>query len=425
MAARSCIRSLGTAQSIVLVAAPNFIPVDLLWDEPRALQFQHRLSSFACHIWFDFRGTGASSGIAATDERLVENWVEDMIAVIDEVGCERVAVVQLWGAGIGPLFAATHPGRTSALVLVNTTARVRRGDDYPEGWADEELEGFVALGGEMFSVEVMAPNLVADTDFRRWYERVRLGVPPDIRRRRFMAAMNTDTRGVLGSVQAPTLVIGQSGSLLQGQRRYIADHVPDARFVEVSGAAQLPFIDSGPILDAIEEFLTGHAAAPEPDRVLATVLFTDLVASTRQAAEMGDHRWRNLLATHDALVRAQLDRFRGREIKSTGDGVLATFDGPGRAIHCACAIRDAAGRTWSRGTGRSTHRRDRVARRRHRRDRSCHWSADLGARRSGRRVCVENRGRPDRGSDIELRHEGEFELKGLPGTWPIYRVTDT
>ena len=213
----------------VLVAAPNFIPVDLLWDEPRALQFQHRLSSFARHIWFDFRGTGASSGIAATDERLVENWVEDMIAVIDEVGCERVAVVQLWGAGIGPLFAATHPGRTSALVLVNTTARVRRADDYPQGWADEELEGFVALGGEMFSVEVMAPNLVADTDFRRWYERaVRLGAPPDIRRRRFMAAMNTDTRGVLGSVQAPTLVIGQSGSLLQGQRRYIADHVPDA-----------------------------------------------------------------------------------------------------------------------------------------------------------------------------------------------------
>ena len=165
----------------------------------------------------------------------MENWVEDMIAVIDEVGCERVAVVQLWGAGIGPLFAATHPGRTSALVLVNTTARVRRADDYPEGWADEELEGFVALGGEMFSVEVMAPNLVADTDFRRWYERaVRLGAPPDIRRRRFMAAMNTDTRGVFGFGSAPTLVIGQSGSLLQGQRRYIADHVPDARFVEVS-----------------------------------------------------------------------------------------------------------------------------------------------------------------------------------------------
>ena len=153
----------------VLVAAPNFIPVDLLWDEPRALQFQHRLSSSARHIWFDFRGTGASSG---SRPRTNDSWrtgCEDMIAVIDEVGCERVAVVQLWGAGIGPLFAATHPGRTSAMVLVNTTARVRRADDYPEGWADEELEGFVALGGEMFSVEVMAPNLVADTDFRRWY----------------------------------------------------------------------------------------------------------------------------------------------------------------------------------------------------------------------------------------------------------------
>ena len=291
----------------VLVVAPTFIPIDLLWDEPRAVQFLQRLSSFARHIWFDFRGTGASDGIAATEERLLESWVEDMVAVADDAGCERVALVQLAGAGMGPLFAATHPGRTAAMVLVDTTARVRRAEDYPQGFSDEEFDSVVALGAErIFSVETMAPSLVDDEAFRRWYERaVRLGAPPDIRHRRFVAACHTDVRSVLSSVQTPTLVVSSQPRVLAAQRRYLADHIPGAQFVEVERRGQLSFVDSGPILDAIEEFLTGHLAAPDPDRVLATVLFTDLVASTPQAAEMGDRRWRNLLATHDALVRAR------------------------------------------------------------------------------------------------------------------------
>jgi class 3 adenylate cyclase/pimeloyl-ACP methyl ester carboxylesterase len=408
----------------VLVAAPNFVPVDLLWDEPRAVQFLQRLSSFSRHIWFDFRGTGASDGIAASDERLLENWVEDMVAVVDAAGCERVAVLQLWGVGVGPLFAATYPGRTSALVLVDTTARALRADDYPEGYAENELEALTARGGELFSAEFMAPNLANDRDFHRWYDRaVRLGAPPDVRRRRLWAAMHTDVRAALGSVQAPTLVISRRGSAPNAQRQYLADHIPGARYAAVEGLGQLPFLDSGPVLDATEEFLTGHSSLAEPDRVLATVLFTDLVASTRQASEMGDRRWRNLLATHDALVQAQLDRFHGRQVKSTGDGILATFDGPGRAIRCACAIRDALGALGLEvraglHTGEIELRGDDIT----------GIAVVIGQRisaQAGPGDVFVSRTVADliTGSDIELRPEGDYELKGLDGTWPVYRVT--
>jgi class 3 adenylate cyclase len=408
----------------VLVTSPTFIPIDLVWDEPRAVQFLQRLSSFSRHIWFDFRGTGASDGIAATEEQLLESWVEDMVAVVDAVGCERVAVLQLFGAGMGPLFAATHPGRTSALVLVQTTARVRRADDYPEGMSDEEFEGLLSMGAEaIFSVETMAPQLVDDPAFRYWYERaVRLGAPPDVRQRRFRAACNTDVRRVLGSVQAPTLVISRRHQGLGAQRRYLADHIPGAQFLDVESTGQLPFVDSGEILDAVEEFLTGQRSAPEPDRILATVLFTDLVASTSQTVELGDRQWRNLLATHDALVRAQLDRFRGREIKSTGDGVLATFDGPGRAIKCACAIRDALGTLGLEvraglHTGEIELRGDDIA----------GIAVVIGQRisaQAGAGQVLVSRTVADliTGSDIELRPEGEHELKGLDGSWPVYSV---
>jgi class 3 adenylate cyclase len=408
----------------VLVVAPNFVPIDLLWDEPRAVRFLHRLSSFARHIWFDLRGTGGSDGIAASEYQLLESWVEDMVAVADDAGCERVAVLQLGGAGMGPLFAATHPARTAALVLVNTTACVRRAEDYPEGYTDEEFDAIVALGAEaIFSVETQAPSLVDDAGFRRWYERaIRLGAPPDVRHRRFLAACNTDVRSVLGSVQAPTLVVSHQGTRMAAHHRYLADRIPGARLVELEGSHMLAFVDPGPILDASEEFLTDHRAAPEPDRVLATVLFTDLVASTPQAAQMGDRRWRNLLATHDALVRTELDRFRGREIKSTGDGVLATFDGPGRAIRCACAIRDALGALGLEvraglHTGEIELRGEDVA----------GIAVVVGQRIStlaGPGEVFVSRTVADliAGSDIELLDQGEHELKGVPGTWQVYRV---
>jgi class 3 adenylate cyclase/pimeloyl-ACP methyl ester carboxylesterase len=408
----------------VLVAATHFLPIDLLWDEPRVVQFLQRLSSFARHVWFDFRGTGGSDGIAATEERLLESWVEDMVAVADDAQCERVAVLQLGGVGIGPLFAATYPERTAALALVGTTARARAAEDYPHGLTDEEFAPYLELDAEaLFAFDAVAPSLVDDAAFRQWYERaLRLGAPPELRRRRFVAATGTDVRGVLGSVQTPTLVVSRRENALAAQCRYLAEHVPGAQLVEVSGRDYLTFVDSGPILDAIEEFLTGQRTAPQPDRVLATVLFTDLVASTSQAAEMGDRRWRNLLATHDALVRTQLDRFRGREIKTTGDGVLATFDGPGRAIQCACAIRDALGALGLEvraglHTGEIELRGDDIA----------GIAVVIGQRIStyaGPGEVLVSRTVADlvTGSDIELRDQGEHELKGVPGTWRLYSV---
>jgi class 3 adenylate cyclase len=412
----------------VLIAAPLWIPVDLFWDEPRVVQFLQRLSSFARHIWFDFRGTGGSDGIAAPDERLLEGWVEDMVAVADDAGCDRLAVVQLSGVGIAPLFAATRPERISGMVLVDTTARVRVADDYPEGMPDDVFETMMTLDGDaLFSVETMAPSLADDAGFRRWYERaVRLSAPPIRRKRRFEAAMNTDVRGVLGSIQTSTLVVSHRDRFLAAQSSYLATHIAGAQFVELAGRRdQLPFLDSDPIVDAIEDFLTGQHATPEPDRVLATVLFTDLVSSTVQTARMGDRRWRNLLATHDALVRSQLDRFRGREIKSTGDGVLATFDGPGRAIRCACAIRDALGALdlevrAGLHTGEIELRDDDIA----------GIAVVIGQRIStyaGPGEVLVSRTVADlvTGSDIELRDRGEHQLKGVPGTWQLYSVQES
>jgi class 3 adenylate cyclase len=408
----------------VLVAAPYFIPIDLLWDEPRVVRFLHRLSSFARHIWFDFRGTGGSDGIAASEYRMLESWVDDMVAVAEDAGCERVAVLQLGGAGMGPLFAATRPELTAALVLVNTTACVRSAADYPEGFTDEEFDAIVAMGAEMvFSVETQAPSLVDDAAFRRWYERaIRLAAPPDVRHRRFLAACNTDVRAVLGSVHTPTLVVSYRGQRTAAQRRYLADHIPGARLVELEGRDALAIVDPGPILDATEEFLTDHRAAPEPDRVLATVLFTDLVASTAQVAEIGDRRWRNLLATHDALVRTELDRFRGREIKSTGDGVLAIFDGPGRGIRCACAIRDAVralGVEVRAGlhTGEIELRGNDIA------GIAVHVGQRVAANaRPGEVLISRTVADLIAGSDIELLDQGEHELKGVPGRWRLYSV---
>jgi class 3 adenylate cyclase len=237
-----------------------------------------------------------------------------------------------------------------------------------------------------------------------------------------LAATNTDVRGVLDAVQAPTLVVSRPTT---AQRRYLAEHIAGAQFIEVPGRDYLAFVDSAPILDATEEFLTGHRAESDPDRVLATVLFTDLVASTSQAAEMGDRRWRNLLATHDALVRTQLDRFRGREIKSTGDGVLATFDGPGRAIRCACAIRDAlsaVGLEVRAGlhTGEIELRGDDIA----------GIAVVIGQRISahaGPGEVLVSRTVADlvTGSSIELHPHGAHELKGVPGTWQLFSVTSS
>jgi len=414
---------IGDGPRDVIVLFPAFIPIDLMWDEPRIVHFLNRLSSFARHIWFDFRGSGASSVVALDEDRLAETWVEDMLVIADEVGCERLAILQLAGAGMGPLFAATHPARTTKLVLVDASARFRRAQDYPDGLSDEDMN---ALIDGAFRIELAAPTLADDPQFRRWYERaIRLGGPPDLRRHRFAAASQTDTRAVLGAVQAPTMVVTRRDAPFANGSRYLARHIPDAELVEWEGPDRLPYAtNAGPVIDAMEEFLTGELSTPDTDRVLATVLFTDLVSSTPQVAQMGDRRWRDLLATHDALVRAELERFRGQQVNHTGDGIVATFDGPGRAVRCACAIRAALGAVGLQvraglHTGEIELRGAEVA------GIAIHIGQRVSAHAGPGQVLV-SRTVADliAGSGIPLGDEGEYELKGVSGTWRLFSVLE-
>jgi class 3 adenylate cyclase len=409
----------------VLVGRPPLFPVDLMWDEPRLAHFLNRLSSFSRHIWFDARGTGASERIGHTEGRLAETVVEDMVTVVNEVGCERVVLLQLGGTALTLLFAATHPERTAALVAVNTSARIRWADDYPQGLSDDEVDRHAAYPA-YGSVEGAAPSLVNDVRFRRWFDRAaRLSCPPHDHLWRNRSALDTDLRATLGSVQAPTLVVSRRDILVAAQCRYLADHIAQAKWVELDGGDPLAWVgDAGAVLDAIEEFLTGHLPSPQADRVLATVLFTDIVDSTPQAARMGDRRWRELLATHDALISEELDRFRGAQIKSTGDGVLATFDGPARAIRCACAIRDALqslGVEMRVGlhTGEIELRGDDIA------GIAVHIAQRVqGLAQPGEVLVSRTVADLLAGSDIDFHDRGEHELKGLPRTWRLFSVSD-
>jgi class 3 adenylate cyclase len=411
----------------VLVTRGSNFPVDMMWEEPRVVRFLDRMSSFARHMWFDPRGTGASDRIRHEDSRLNECVVDDMVAVLDAVGCERVALVGL-GIPLGLLFAATYPDRTAALVLADSTARIRRADDYPEGAPDATVRDYQdEVRTTPFLVrERLAPSLVQDAEFRCWYERAqRLTCPPGERMWRLLGALETDLREVLGLVRVPTLIISHLDRGPAAQSRYLADHIQGAKAVEVPGADVMPFApDSVALLDAVEEFLTGRLPQVQLDRVLATVLFTDIVNSTGQAASMGDRRWRELLASHDSLVRREVERFRGRAVKSTGDGFLATFDGPARAIHCACAIRDDVHRIGLEiraglhcgeielhdedVAGISVHIGERVA------------------SLAGPNQVLVSRTVVDllAGSDIAFWDYGDHELKGVPGAWRVFEVRD-
>ena len=420
----------GAGPPDVLVAKAAFLPIDLMWDEPRLVRFLNGLSSFSRHIWFDPRGTGSSDPIAPVEGRLNESIVDDMVAVLDELDCERVVVL----GAIGPpalQFAATHPERTSALVLINPSARFRRADDYPQGLADEDLEADLAglrrRWGTGRVLRLWAPSLAGDTRFARWFARCeRLSNPPQGFAWRSRATFEVDVRHLLPAIRVPTLVLVRAGSVGSEQGRYVAEHIDGARYVELPGEDYLFFVgDTGPLLDAIEEFVTGRLPRHDVDRVLATVLFTDVVGSTDQAAGMGDRRWSELLATHDGLTRAELERFRGREIRATGDGFLATFDGPGRAVRCACAIRDAVraiGINVRVGlhTGEIELNADDIG------GIAVHIAQRVQAHAQPDEVLV-SRTVADLvgGSGIPFADRGTHTLKGVPGQWRLFAVSDT
>ena len=338
--------------------------VEVFAEEPSIQAFVERTCDFARVISFDRRGSGLSDPMNGPPT--LEDQMDDVLAVMDAAGCERVALLGfLEGGPLAMLFAATHPDRVSALVLYATFARARWAPDYDWVPQDDErearLEASFAHWGQGTIPRALAPSKADDPAFREWAGRMeRYSASPGTIRKIMAAVGETDVRHVLPTIRVPTLIMHRRDDtfIKVEHSRYLADHIPGARYVELEGSESMFAVgDSEAVLGEIEEFLTGARHVREPDRVLATVLFTDIVGSTERAAEMGDSEWRGLLERHDRLVRREIDRHRGRAVKSTGDGVLATFDGPARAVRAAESIGDSLRPLGVRRAGRPAHRR--------------------------------------------------------------------
>jgi class 3 adenylate cyclase len=333
----------------VVTTIGSYSHMDLVWENPGIALFLRSLGSFSRVIRFDRRGTGVSDRLHLELLPPWESWAEELAVVLDAVGSERAAIIAQLDAGpMALFFAATRPERTSALVLVNTTARWAVADDYPIGLPREVLDARLRRFDQLWGTEAMAASLVpsraGDAQFRRWWARFQRAVgPPGAMAVLQRALAEIDARPLLPLIQAPTLILHRRDSAFvpYSHGQYLADHIAGAKLVELPGTEQSIVWETPQLaLDHVEEFLTGARHGQDPSRVLATVLFTDIVGSTQQAGRLGDRRWRELLNVHDELARRVIEQAGGRLVKSTGDGVLATFDGPGRGIHCATALRD-------------------------------------------------------------------------------------
>jgi class 3 adenylate cyclase len=326
--------------------------LEQLWEAPANRRFLERLATFGRLILFDSRGTGLSERVLET--YTIEQEARDAIAVLDAVGSERAAVFTYQQGGlVGALLAAEHPERIGALVMYASIARTSWAPDYDWAMRREDREALtehnIATWGETSSdaMSGWAPSMATDPSLMAWFARMqRLAASPGEARVIFKAMLDQDVREVLPRIRVPTLIMHRPNEQVWDVRhsRYLAEHIEGARYVELEGVDSFPFLgDSDAIVEEVEEFLTGVRSGGEFSRALLTVLFTDIVEATGHAARLGDARWRDLLAHHDEQVRAQLARFGGREVKTVGDGFLATFDGPpSRALRCALAITRAA-----------------------------------------------------------------------------------
>jgi class 3 adenylate cyclase len=414
-----------------LVLVHGFIShLELDWQEPRMAHFLDRLASFSRLILFDKRGTGLSDRPGGLPD--LETRMGDVRAVMDAAGSERAA---LFGYSEGGpmccLFAATYPERISALVLYGTYAKRREPDeDYPWCVSWDERQAYAAEiereWGSEADVGTMIPN--ADPIMRRWWAaRARAAASPGAARDLILMNSQIDVRHVLPAISAPTLVLHRTGDRdsRPEEGRYIAGRIPGARFVELSGDVHVPMIDADQIVDEVEEFLTGTRPARDPDRVLATVLFTDIVGSSQRAAELGDRAWRELLGGHHAVVRRQLERFQGREVDTAGDGFLATFDGPARAVRCGYAIREEVGELGLEvraglHTGEVELADGKVT------GIAVHTGARVAALAAPGEVLVSSTVKDlVAGSGIEFEDRGTHELRGVPGEWRLYAVENS
>ena len=415
-----------------IVFVPGFVShLESAWDEPDYAHFLERLASFSRLILFDKRGTGLSDRVPVNMLPTLEERMDDVRAVMDAAGSKRAALFGISEGGpMTMLFATTYPERVSSLILYGTYAKRVRDDEYP--WAptrEEHMKNLEAVQrdwGGPTQVETWAPSLADDDRFKRWWgQYLRLGASPASARAVLEMTLDIDVRHILPAIRVPTLVIHRTGDrrIDVGGGRFIAEQIPGARKVELPGDDHLVWVgDADAIVDEIGEFLTGTRHAPEPNRILATVLFTDMVESTSRAVSLGDARWRALIGEHDRLVRAELSRYRGQEIDRRGDGFMAIFDGPARAIRCALSIVERAhvlGIQIRAGlhTGELELMESGIA------GIAVHTAARVASLAEADEVLVSSTVRDlVAGSGLAFSDKGSYELKGVPGTWRIMRV---
>ncbi|HEU4760332.1 MAG TPA: adenylate/guanylate cyclase domain-containing protein [Dehalococcoidia bacterium] len=410
-----------------IVSVPGFIShLEVGWEDPSLARFLRRLASFSRLILFDKRGTGLSDRVSVKELPTLEQRMDDVRAVMDAVGSQRAALLGFSEGGpMSVLFAATYPERTSALVLYgafSSLTELRLSADQLQPF----LNTLERNWGQEGNVEWFAPSRVGDQQFKEWWARHgRAGASPGAAVALTRMNFEIDTRHVLPAVRVPTLVLHRTGDrVVPVERgRKMAGQIPGARYVELPGDDHAPFLgDADALLEEVQEFLTGVRPAPEPDRVLATVLFTDIVGSTQRAAELGDRRWRDLLDSYYGLARRELTHFRGREVKTTGDGFLATFDGPARAIRCGRAVRDGA-RQMGVDTRAGLHTGECEAMGDDVGGIAVHIGARVAAVAGPGEVLVSSTVKDlVAGSGIQFQDRGLHALKGMPEEWRLFLV---
>jgi len=407
--------------------------LDIRWEYPPYASLLRRLASFSRLIMLDRRGMGASDPVSLEALPSWEEWADDALAVLDAVGSDRAALLGVNDAGLmAMMFAASRPERTHSLILFNSAASISVEDAIPSGLTPQELESLDAYIEENWGIEetgvIGAAELADDSVFMRWVTKnARMSCSPREAGAHLRHLLTTDIRHVLPLIRVPTLVLHRQHApyITVDAGRYTAEHIPGARFVLVPGTGLMMYLKpNAQILDHIEEFVTGTAPTTDTNRALATILFTDIVGSTQQASALGDRRWRSLMESHDAVAHTVIDQYSGRLVRHTGDGVLAIFDGPGRAIRCAFALRDAltplnikiraglhTGEVELRGDdigGIAVHVAARVLE-----------QAEAGELLTSSAVPLLVAG-----SGIEFEDRGEHDLKGISGTLRLFAVDD-
>jgi class 3 adenylate cyclase len=421
---------------IDVVFQPGFIGnLDLMWEFPPFARFLRRLASFSRLIVTDRRGSGLSDRLSPEDLPPLEVLMDDLLVVLDEVGSERASLLGFSDAGcLCAIFAATYPERTNALALYGTAVAGAAKNDFPWQWSEEEWSSYMdevtnGWGTLAYAEKVVPwfnPSLAGDERAVRWWARfMRQAASPNAAVAIERVWHQTDVRPVLPTIRVPTLVLHRVDDAVESVEagRDMARRIPEARFVELPGGDNAPWAgDQDQVLDEIEEFFTGVRRGATTDRVLATVLFTDIVGSTERAAALGDAAWNDLLEEHHDLVRRQLGAFRGEEVDTAGDGFLATFDGPARAVECGRAIASSVrelGIEVRAGvhTGEIERGRDEV------RGIAVHIGARVMSLASPSEVLVSQTVRDlVAGSGLVFEEAGEHELKGVPDHWHLYRV---